>query len=168
MARMRRALGENRGKESKTSPCDSVKKKLCITLILFMTGWGMGMLYKPSYKPVENEISHCNWISKYDFYDYEEAVLKEGDMYKLRRILAECSVDRFPYMIVMYDVYHKNVCSDLGLYCSLMHKKYHKRNLAADAPLREFVKSVLTEYAEQGDEEGRRALKSFLKDEENK
>jgi hypothetical protein len=145
-----------------------MKKKLLITALLFFVGWSIGMLYKPIYKPQENNISHCNWISKYDFYDYEEAVLKEGDKDKLHDILKECGVERFPYMIVVYDVYHGNVCRDLELYYSLMQKELRSRNIAANAPLREFVENVLTEYAEEGDEKGMRALDYFLKDEKGK
>ena len=140
-------------------------KKLIITTLSFIIGWGVGMLYKTIYKPQENKISHCNRIPKYDFYDYEEAVLKEGDKDKLHDILIECGVDRFPYMIVVYDVYHENVCSDLELYYSLMQKDLRNRNIVANAPLREFVKNVLTEYAEEGDEKGMRALNYFFKDE---
>ena len=67
-------------------------------------------------------------------------------------------------MIVMYDVYHENVCSYMEMFYSLWQKRYHKRNLTADAPIREFVKSVLTEYAEQGDKDGIRKLRKFIEE----
>lgn len=140
-------------------------KKLIKTILVFIIGWGGGMLYKPTYKPIKSVVSHCNQISKYDFYDYEERVLKEGDKDKLHEILVECGVERFPYMIIMYDVYNGNVCSDLELYYSLIKNEPRNRNYAAIAPLHEFVKDVLTEYTEKGDEKGMRALKYFYKDE---
>jgi hypothetical protein len=141
-----------------------MKKKLCISVFMFIVGWGIGTLYKPPFQPKEGMISECNWISRYDFFDYEEGVLKEGSMEKLGGIIGECGVDRFPYMIVMYDVYHENVCSYMELFYSLWQKEYHKRNLTADAPIREFVKSVLTEYAEQGDKDGIRKLHKFIEE----
>lgn len=145
-----------------------MKKKLLITALLFIVGLGVGKLYKPIHKPVETPPYSCNRISKYDFYDYEEAVLKEGDEDKLGEILCECSAERFPYMIVMYDVYHENVCNNLGFWYSVMQEKYHKRNLEANYPLREFVKSVLIEYVKIGDKDGNRELQQFLKDEKSK
>ena len=144
-----------------------MKKKLFITALIFMAGWGIGMLYRPPFIPQEGKISDCNRISRYDLYDYEEAVLKEGDESKLGGIIGECGVDRFPYMIVMYDVYHENVCSYLELFYSLWQKKYHKRNPAADAPIREFVKSVLTEYADNGDKVGKREFQKLLDKEQD-
>ena len=140
-------------------------KKLIITTLIFIIGFGVGMLYRPTYRPVENNISHCNWISKYDFYDYEEAVLREGDKDKAHDILKECGVERFPYMIVMYDVYHENVCNNLEFWYSVMQDNYHKRNLTANEPLREFVVSVLTEYAGMGDKDGEIGLQQIMKDE---
>ena len=143
----------------------SLKKKLFISILMFMVGWAIGIVCKPPYKPVDNKVSHCNWISKYDYYDYEEAVLKEGDTDKLRKILSECGVDRFPYMIVMYDVYHENISKSIGFWYSAMQEKTHKRNLAANIPLREFVMSVLTEYAEMGDKDGKERLQKLMEDE---
>ena len=67
-------------------------KKILLTALMFMIGWGVGRFYKPIHKPVEAPPYSCNRIPKYDFYDYEEAVLKEGDEDKLRSILCECGV----------------------------------------------------------------------------
>ena len=138
-------------------------KKILVLIVMLIVGWGLGSFYIPKpYKPVNEMASDCNYISKYDFYDYEEAILKEGNMDKLSGIVQECGVDRFPYMIVMYDKYHENVCRYLGRFYSLMQKGYHGRNIMADVPLRQFVKSVLTEYADKGDEEGKRAFKEIF------
>lgn len=143
-----------------------MKKKLIISLFMFIVGWGIGMLYKPPFKPKEDMISECNRITRYDFYDYEEAVLKEGSSIKLGGIIGECGVDRFPYLIVMYDVYHENVCSYLELFYSLWQKKYHKKHPAADAPIREFIESVLTEYAEKGDKDVKKKLQHFIEEQD--
>ena len=144
-----------------------MKKKILIIVLMLVLGWCMGLLYETAYTIKEENTFECNRIPKYEFYDYEEAVLKEGNIDKFRKILCECGVDRFPYIIVMYDVYNNNVCHDLESFYSLIQDKCHRRNLAATAPLREFVKSVLTEYAERGDEDGKRKLQQFLKDEKS-
>lgn len=142
-------------------------KKILIIVLLFMIGWCIGLQYEPTYTVKGENMFECNRIPKYEFYDYEEAVLMEGDIDKLRKILCECGVDRFPYMIVSYDVYNNNVCHDLESFYSLIQNKDHRRNHAATEPLREFVKSVITEYAERGDEDGKRILQQFLKDEKS-
>ena len=143
-----------------------MKKKVVVFLFMFFAGWGVGLLYKPTFIPEDSKISECNRISKYEFYDYEEAVLKEGNRKKLDGIIGECGVDRFPYLIVMYDVYHENVCSYLGTFYSLLQKRWHKKHPVVDVPIHEFVRSVLTEYAERGDEVGMRKLQYFIEEEQ--
>lgn len=141
-------------------------KKILVLIVMLIVGWGLGSFYIPKpYKPVNEMASDCNYISKYDFYDYEEAILKEGNMDKLNSIIMECSVDKLPYIIIMYDVYKHDVCKQLNLFYRLIKEDCYGRDARVDVPLRNFVKNVLTEYAERGSEEGEKALKSFTENE---
>lgn len=142
-------------------------KKILVLIVMLIVGWGLGSFYTPkTFKPKDDGIvSHCQRISKYDFYEYEEAVLKKGNVNKLNSIIKECSVDKLPYIIIMYDVYKHDVCEQLNLFYRLIKEDCYGRDARVDVPLRNFVKSVLTEYAERGSEEGEKALKSFTENE---
>lgn len=127
-------------------------KKVLILMVMLIVGWGLGTLYTPqTYKPENEMASDCNYISKYDFYDYEEAVLKEGDMEKLGGIVQECGVDRFPYMIVMYDVYKKDVRTKLLQMYNLYYRNYFRHKSPVMTPLWIFIDDVLFEYDNKGD-----------------
>ena len=141
-------------------------QKILVLIVMLIVGWGLGSFYIPKpYKPVNEMASDCNYISKYDFYDYEEAVLKMGDDIKLDAIMGECGVDKYPYIIILYDVYHQNVCTNLWTRYYFMRDDFHKRKKGSDEPIRQFVKSVLTEYADKGDKDGINKLQYFLEDE---
>lgn len=85
-----------------------MKKKKIIIPILFLIGLTSGYIYNQRIREVKDQpVSGYNWISRYDLYDYEEAVLKEGNYSKMADIVGEAGVDRLPYVIVEYDVYNK-------------------------------------------------------------
>ena len=120
--------------------------------MLFGIGFAIGVFSNFALnKPKEQKISHYNWISRYDLYDYEEAVLKKGDMDKMFDITNEADVDRLPYVIVMYDVYKKDVYERLMQIYTTYNTDYCKRNPYAIIPLRNFVNRIISEYKVMGE-----------------
>ncbi len=122
-------------------------KKITIILLMFTLGWGIGILFNPQRRvPNEELISSSNWISRYDLYDYEEAILKNGDKTKLSGIIGEAGVERLPYIITMYDVYKEDVCVYLFQIVLLYYRDTHLHNTSAMIPLGVFLDSVVTAY----------------------
>lgn len=114
---------------------------------MFTLGWGIGILFNPQRRvPNEELISSSNWISRYDLYDYEEAILKNGDKTKLSGIIGEAGVERLPYIITMYDVYKEDVCVYLFQIVLLYYRDTHLHNTSAMIPLGVFLDSVVTAY----------------------
>ena len=118
-------------------------KKIILLVILFIVGFGIGALVKsniPKSMSAESRISNYNWISCYDLYDYEEAVLKDGDTNIMTDIISEASVDRFPYILIVYEVHKKDVRKDMiqvyNLYCEDSMKRYPR----AFVPLNNYLK----------------------------
>lgn len=118
-------------------------KKGLLTVFLFIFGASMGVFVKkqiPQPTPEEQRISNYNWISCYDLYDYEEAVLKDGDTNIMTDIISEASVDRFPYILIVYEVHKKDVRKDMiqvyNLYCEDSMKRYPR----AFVPLNNYLK----------------------------
>ena len=90
-------------------------KRNLLLLIIFNVFFFMGLYYnRKKQTPTDQMISYYNWISRYDLYDYEESILKDGDVQKLHAIMGERGVEKMPYVIIMYDVYHKDVCEQLS------------------------------------------------------
>lgn len=114
---------------------------------MFTLGWGIGILFNPQRRvPNEELISSSNWISRYDLYDYEAAILKNGDKTKLSGIIGEAGVERLPYIITMYDVYKEDVCVYLFQIVLLYYRDTHLHNTSAMIPLGVFLDSVVTAY----------------------
>ena len=102
----------------------------------------MGVFVKTQiYQPISEEqrISNYNWISRYDLYDQDEAVRKDGDTNKMVDIISEASVDRFPYMLIMYEVHKKNVRNDMLQVYNLYCEDSKKQNPRALFPLRIYL-----------------------------
>ena len=143
-------------------------KKALLTISLFVIGVGIGVFIKyeiSTSAPDEEKISDYNWISRYDFYDYEEAVLKNGDKKKMFEISCEAGVDRFPYLIVMYDVYKRDVCDEMLTFFNLYYKDCHKTNKRALLPLRKYLEKVIVDTAESGCQIAPHRLNEFRKNE---
>lgn len=118
-------------------------KKGMLTVLLFIFGVSMGVLVRTHISqpmPDEQKISSYNWISRYDLYDYEETVLKDGDTNKMTDIISEASVDRFPYILIVYEIHKKDVRKDMlqvyNLYCEDSKKRYPR----AFVPLKNYLK----------------------------
>ena len=149
-------------------------KKLLIILLLFALGWVVGILFHPKkHIPKEENTSSSNWIPPCDLYDYEEAVLKNGDKSKLFEIIGEADVERLPYIIAMYDVYRKDVCIYLLQIFSLYSEDINIHKTPAMIPMRVFVDSVVSEYERCGEasdmeliEEYKEQLKEFGENEQ--
>lgn len=142
-----------------------MKKIKIITPILFFLGFASGYIYNQRIREVkEQPVSGYNWISRYDLYDYEEAILKEGDYQKLVDLISEAGVDRLPYTIVMYDV-HNNLYAGgnlLQLYL-LYYRDIKKHNKRAMTPLKDYVKTVIIESTEKGYHFSSEHIKEFKK-----
>ena len=139
-------------------------KKGLLTVFLFICGVSMGVFVKkqiPQPTPEEQRISNYNWISCYDLYDYEEAVLKSGDYNKMVDITCEASVDKFPYMIVVHDVYKKNVCRDMLMEYNVYYNESSIREPRAMIPLRNYLKKVIKE-TDDDCQCGSERIKKFL------
>ena len=134
-------------------------------LLMFAAGWGIGSFYKKPFVPKNEIFDECNWLSKYDLYNYEDSILKYGDLRKLNELLPLCNIEKYPYLIVMYDVHHRNVSYELYETNNKYLKGWRWRNKKVLKPMNDFVKSVLTEYAEADDELAQKALKELNEDE---
>lgn len=141
-------------------------KKLVVLLLMSALGWGIGWFFNPKRViPKEKRISSSNWISRYDLYDYEEAVLKNGDKNKLSEIIGEADVERLPYIITAYDVYNKDVCIYLIQIYMLYKDDARKKNIpAALIPMKVFVDSVISEYEANGTKSDDMALIEYYKE----
>ena len=143
-------------------------KKIILLVILFIVGFGIGALVKsniPKSMPTESRISYYNWISRYDLYDYEEAVLKKGDEKKMFDITCEAGVDRFPYLIVMYDVHKRVMCDDMLTFYNLYNEGSHEKDSRALVPLRRFLEKIITDTIESGFHVDPYDLKNFEENE---
>ena len=126
-------------------------KKIFVYMLMYIIGCGIGLLFNPKlHMPEEKKISDYNWISRYDLYDYEEAVLKNGDRHKLISIISEAGVERFPYMIIAYDVHKKDVRTELLQMYIVYSRSNYVHKSPAMTPLWTFVENVLTEYEKKG------------------
>lgn len=127
-------------------------KRNLLLLIIFNVFFFMGLYYnRKKQTPTDQMISYYNWISRYDLYDYEESILKDGDVQKLHAIMGESGVEKMPYVIIMYDVYHKDVCEQLSnIYYMNRWQDYIKHNELGFIPFRNFVDDVVSEYEEKG------------------
>lgn len=132
---------------------------------LFFIGLALGYIYSHrGHNVKEDKVSDYNWISRYDLYDYEETILKEGDYNKLVELISEADVDRLPYVIVMYDTYNNTAAGDLLLqFYILYQRKIKNHNKRAMIPITDFVKTVITESSEKGHEFDSSNLKEFKK-----
>lgn len=143
-------------------------KKALLTISLFIIGVGIGVFVKYELSasvPEEEKISDYNWISRYDFYDYEEAVLKHGDKKKMFEISCEAGVDRFPYFIVMYDVHKRDVCDEMLTFFNLYYEDCYKTNKRALLPLRKYLEKVIADTTESGFQIATYRLNEFMKNE---
>ena len=134
---------------------------------MFIIGVCIGVLLKTQIcKPElkEEKISNYNWISRYDLYEYEETVLKTGDYNKMVDITCEASVDKFPYMIIVHDVYKKNVCRDMLMEYNVYYSETSIREPRAMIPLRNYLKKVIKE-TDDDCQCGSERIENFLKDE---
>lgn len=138
--------------------------KCILSLLLFAFGLGLGMFFNPKRHTLKDEkVSSSNWISRYDLYDYENAVLTDGDIQKLSEIIGESDVERLPYIITMYDVHKKDVCIFLLQIFSLYYGDIEKRNAVAMSPLKVFVNSVVSEYERKGKKFNMREIEEYVK-----
>lgn len=70
-------------------------KRNLLLLIIFNVFFFMGLYYnRKKQTPTDQMISYYNWISRYDLYDYEESILKDGDVQKLHAIMGERGVEK--------------------------------------------------------------------------
>lgn len=139
--------------------------KKIIMIPLFLIGLAFGYIYNQSFhEDSEQPVSGYNYISRYDLYDYEEAVLKEGNYSKMVGIVGEAGVDRLPYVIVEYDVYNKKDAGYVLLQLYLLYQSRIKnRNKRAMVPLTDYVKSVITESSKNGYDFNSSILEEFKK-----
>lgn len=142
-----------------------MKKNKLITPILFLLGLASGYIYNQRIHEVkEQPFTGYNRISRYDLYDYEEAVLKEGDYSKMADIVGEAGVDRLPYVIVEYDVYNKKEAGYVLLQLYLLYQSsINNRNKRAMVPITDFVKNVITESSKKGYDFNSSKLEEFKK-----
>lgn len=142
-----------------------MKKNKIIIPILFLIGLTSGYIYNQRIREVKDQpVSGYNWISRYDLYDYEEAVLKEGNYSKMADIVGEAGVDRLPYVIVEYDVYNKKDAGYVLLQLYLLYQSsINNHNKHAMVPLTDFVKDVITESSKKGYDFNSEHIKEFKK-----
>lgn len=142
-----------------------MKKNKIIITILFLVGLTFGYYYNQRIHEVrEQPVSDYNRISRYDLYNYEEAILKEGNYQKLFDLIGEADVDRLPYTIVMCDAYNNLDAGDLLLQLYLLYYgEIKNRNKRAMIPLKEYVKTIIIESTEKGHHFSSEHLKELKK-----
>ena len=134
-----------------------MKKNKIIIPILFLIGLTSGYIYNQRIREVKDQpVSGYNWISRYDLYDYEEAVLKEGNYSKMADIVGEAGVE--------YDVYNKKDAGYVLLQLYLLYQSsINNNNKHAMVPLTDFVKDVITESSKKGYDFNSSELEEFKK-----
>ena len=136
-------------------------KKGLIILLMLAAGWGVGSFYKKPFVPKDEPIEECDCISRYDLYNCEDSILKYGDLDKLDTLSRLCRLEKYPYLIAVYDVHHKNVSYRLSAAYRYNFNSWYWHYTKVLKPMSYFVKSVLTEYAEAGDKKAQRQLEDY-------